>query len=705
MRKKVYSTCEMCTGRCPVMIEVEGGRVRHIWGNPHVSGGMHLCPRGAAGKALEYDEMERPRHPLIRDGERGSGTWRGVSWDEALDYVAEKLRGIKETYGARSIVLSDRGGPMSEFERTFIAAIGSPNYFNHHATCSNSVHNAHMSVAGHARNTVDYDYERCRYMVVSGRNLFESIKTGEAKAVIDMQENGGKMVYIDVRWNYTAAKADRFFIIRPGTDYALYLALINTVIQESLYDVEFVSRWVVGLEELKRFVIPYTPDWAEKETGIPAREIVRIAYEAAEAKPSVIFHPGWMTAWRSNDYYLRRAMYALNALMGSYEAPGGIYINKKPEDVGVKIRTLIGNVPKSKGERFDGVGTKYPHLSDQWGLAQMLPYAILNEDPYPIKAYIVMRHDPLASLPDPEAFKEALKKLDLIVSVDINYSETGWFSDVILPECTYLERTDHIYVRSGSGLNPQLTLIRKAVEPRFDSKPRSYIFKALADRMGVGQYFPYDTPEELAAWQLEGTGYTLADFDATGVITLAKDDLWFDRKEGLRFNTPSKKIELISEKLQKNGIPSFVPYTRPEKPAEGHFWLVTSKVAVHTQGRTTSNIPILNEIVSENHLWINTEEARKLGIGDGDEVEVSAEGVTERIKAKLTDFIHPEAVFMLHGFGDTVPLRTRSYRKGASDIRLQKGLLKPATGGNCPLGECIVSVKPGASHVSGEVTR
>ncbi len=693
MRKKVYSTCEMCTGRCAVMVEVEDGEVKHVWGNPHVNGGTHLCPRGAAAKALEYDDSERPQYPMIRAGERGSGKWRRASWDEALDYVADKLKAVIEKYGAPSLVLSDRGGPMSEFERTFIAAIGSPNYFNHHATCSNSVHNAHMSIAGHARNTVDYDYENCKYMVVCGRNIYESIKTTEAKAVMDMQEAGGQIIYIDVRWNYTAAKADRFFIIRPGTDYALYLALINEVIKEKLYDAEFVNRWVAGMEELKKFVLPYTPEWAEGETGIPAREIVRIAHEASEAKPSVIFHPGWMSAWQSNDYYLRRAMYALNALMGSYEAKGGIYINKKPADVGFKMKSLITNVPKPKGERFDGVGTKYPHLSDQWGLAQMLPHAILNEDPYPVKAYIVMRHDPLASLPDPDAMREAFKKLDLLVSVDINYSETAWFSDVILPESTYLERTDHIYVRSGSGLKPQLTLIRKAVEPRFDTKGRGEIFKLLADRMGVGQYFPYTTPEELAAWQLEGTGYTIEDFDATGVIDLAKEPIWFDRKDGLKFNTPSGKIEIISEKLEKNGIPSLIPYESPAKPPEGGFRLVTSKVAIHTQGRTTSNIPILNEIVPENYLWIHTAEAGRLGIKDGDEVEVSVDGVTERIKAQLTDFIHPEAVFMVHGFGDTVPLRTRSYRKGASDIRLQKGLLKVAVGGNCPLTECIVTVK------------
>lgn len=692
MKKVVYSTCEMCTGRCPLMIDVEDGVVKHVWGNPHVQGGQHLCPRGAASKALLYDD-ERPQYPMIRDGERGSGKWRRATWDEAYDYITDKLKATIKTYGARSVVMSDRGGPMSEFERTFLAALGSPNYFNHHATCSNSVHNAHMSIAGHARNSVDYDYPNCKYMVLFGRNIYESIKTTEAKMVADMQENGGKMICVDVRWNYTAAKSDRFFIIRPGTDYALTLALIHQIIKDNLYNAEFVGRWVTGFEEVKRFTIPYTPEWAEKETGIPEVEIIRIAHEASAAKPAVIFHPGWMTAWFSNDYYLRRAIYTLNALMGSYEVKGGIYMNKKPNEVGLKYKTLIGNVPKAKGERFDGVGTKFPHLSDQWGLAQMLPHAILSEDPYPIKAYIVMRHDPMASLPDPDLTREALSKLDLLVSIDVNYSETGWFSDVILPESTFLERTDHVYVRSGSGLKPHLTLIRKAVEPRFDTRGRGEIFKALADRMGVGQYFPYNSPEELVAWQLEGTGYTIKDFDATGVIEPSKNEIWYNQENGLKFNTPSGKVEIISSMLEKNNIPSFIPYESPAKPAEGTYRLVTSKVAVHTQGRTTANIGILNELYSENDLWINTNEAKKLGISNGDMVEVSVEGYAKNIKAKLTDFIHPEAIFMVHGFGDTVPLRTRSFNKGVSDIRLQRGLLKAPVGGNCPLTECVVTVR------------
>ncbi|MBF0317806.1 MAG: molybdopterin-dependent oxidoreductase [Nitrospirae bacterium] len=689
--KTIYSMCGMCTVRCPIAVEVKDGSIKHIWGNPHLLGGFNLCARGAAGKAFEYDD-ERPQYPMLRVGNRGSGQWKRVSWQEALDYIATRLNEIKHQYGPQAICLSDRGGPHTDFQKTFIASIGSPNYFNHHASCSNSVHNAHISIAGHARNTVSYDYKHCKYLVLYGRNLFESLGTTEAKDVIDMIAAGGRMIYIDVRYNYTAAKAARFFLIRPATDYALNLALINVIVNEGLYDRDFVARWVIGLDELKRFVAPYTPQWAQGETEINAAEITTMAYEAAKASPAVLFHPGWMTAWGSNDFYLRRTIYTLNALLGNYEARGGIIINKTPADVGVRLKSLLAEVPRPVGERFDGCGTIHKHLGAQWGLGQLLPEAILGETPYPIKAYIAMRHDPLASMPDPEAFKTALDRLDLLVSIDVNYSETAWYSDCILPECTFLERTDHVIAQNG--LKPRLLLRRQAVKPRFDSRPRWYIFRELAHKMGVGQYFPYDSIEELIAWQLEGTGFTIEDFDHTGCIELSDQPLWFDRANGLRFNTPSGRLEIISPTLEGASIASFIPFERAEAIPAGLFRLVTSKVAVHTQGRTTSNIAILNELVAESRLWINTGRARELGVADGDEVEVSVEGFSRRITARLTDLIHVEVVFMLHGFGDSVAVRTRSFNRGVSDVRLQKGLLKLTVGGNCPLTECFVAVRP-----------
>lgn len=691
-RKKVFSVCATCSVRCPVEVDVENGAVKHIWGNPHLMGGRFLCPRGAAQKATQADS-ERVRYPLIRDGERGSGKWRRVNWEEALDYVANGLKTVIQRYGGESVVLGDRGGPFNDLHKAFVKAIGSPNYFNQHATCSNSVHNAHNGMAGQRRNTVTYDYKNCKYAVLCSRNIFESIGTKEAKDFMDALQRGMKFTYTDVRWNYTAAKADRFFLLRPGTDYAFNLGLIHVIVREKLYDEEFVDSWIVGMRELEAFIEPYTPEWAEKETTIPAREIVSVAHELADAKPAVILHQGWMSARDENDYYMRRSIYILYGLLGAYEAPGGLLFNKNETHCGFKpLRKLVQLPPSVNKKRFDGIGWKYKHLSPDYGLGQMLPYAIRNEDPYPVKAFICYRFDPLSAFPDPEAFMEGLMKLDLLVSVDMNYSHTAWVSDVILPESMYLERTDPVMVKGGP--RPALWIRRQAVEPKYDTKPKWWIIKQLAERMGVGRYFPYDSIEELISWQLQDMGFQLSDFDETGFIELTSKPIIFDRKTGLSegFKTPSKKLEFVSSVLEENGIPSFPPYETPKPPPDGHYRLITGKIATHTQGTTLNNI-YLNEIQSENKLWINSSEAGKLGIEDGDLVEISGDGVIQTARAAISEYVHPEVVYTLHGYGREIPLQTRSYRKGMRDNTFMKGLLKVSIGGNCPIADCFVRIK------------
>jgi thiosulfate reductase/polysulfide reductase chain A len=293
-------------------------------------------------------------------------------------------------------------------------------------------------------------------------------------------------------------------------------------------------------------------------------------------------------------------------------------------------------------------------------------------------------------LPDPEAFKKALDELDLLLSIDVNWSEIGWDADVVLPEATYLERTDNIIVRKG--LKPKLALRKQAVEPLYDSKPRWWIFKALADRLGFGEHFPYETIDDHLAWQLAETGFRPEDFKATGEIALSHEEVWFDRADGLKFGTPSGKIELTSSLLEESNIPSWIPYESPPSLSENEFRLITGKTALHTQGRTTANNPLLNEIIGENKVLMHTKRAKQLGVETGDQVELSVPGYTATGPVKVTEFIHPEVVYMLHGFGDTVPLRTRSCGKGFSDARLAQGKLKAGVGGNCPLTDTVVTI-------------
>ena len=294
------------------------------------------------------------------------------------------------------------------------------------------------------------------------------------------------------------------------------------------------------------------------------------------------------------------------------------------------------------------VDADMPNKSLGTGHIVNLYKAIKTGEPYPIKAFFAYRYDPMASLPDPEAQKKVLDNLDLLVSIDVNYSETGWYSDVILPEATYLERSNIIATQKGP--KPGFIMRRQAIPPRYDSKPAWEVFTLIVERMGVGQYFPYKSIEDIWHYQLESTGVKIEDFNAKGSVGLSKDPILMGRND-LKFKTPSGKIEFVSQTLTKNKFDSFKAYVTPKKPEKGAFRLTFGRSGVHAHAQSQNNI-YLNELMSENVLWINEKEAKELGIKDGDTVEVSSNGYSGKIKAKVTPLIHPEAVFMLHGFGE-----------------------------------------------------
>lgn len=690
-KKQIFSICGMCTVRCPIQVEVVDGRCTAIQGNPHAAGiDGAICARGGAGLALLNDE-ERPRYPLIRTGERGEGKWRRASWDEALDYVAEKLKSVTDSHGSRSILFSDRGGPFRDLHQAFVRGLGSPNYCNHDASCARNVQHAALSLFGFGRKDVVYDFKNARHVVLQTRNIFESINVKEVNDLLEGMEKGCKLSVIDIRATNTSAKADRFFLVRPGSDYAFNLAVIHVLLEENLYDFDFAAAWIQDMEELRRFALPYTPEWAEKETGIAAADIAAFARELAKAKPAVVWHPGWMTARYKDSFYVCRSIYIINALLGAYGAKGGLPFANKPGDVGRKgLKSLAGLFDKPTEKRADGVGWRYPHFDAGPGLLHLAFKAIESEDPYPVKAYIAYRHDPLMAMPDPDSLKKIFQKLDLLVSVTFSWSDTSWFSDVVLPLSTYLER-DSI-IGSKNGLKPYFFVRKKAVSPRFDSKADWEIISGLAKRLGLGP-LSYESIEDIWKYQLEGTGVTIEDFDATGMVQLAQSPL-YRKEEDFKFKNPSGKIEIISQKLEAYGLPSLKPYEPPAAPEEGIFRIAFGRSPVHTQGHTVNNT-LLNEQMPENVLWLNKAIAEKMRISDGEEVEVSSTGYSARIKVKLTEFVHPEAAFMVHGFGHNLSVETRAFGKGVSDNSLMPGGLEiwdPA-GGGVAMQEHFVKVK------------
>lgn len=676
-KEYVNSICGMCSVRCPITVEVVDGKAVYIEGAKSLKGS--LCPRGAAGTALSYDE-DRPQYPMIRTGERGEGKWKQVSWDEALDYVADKLKAIQAEYGKDAVLFSDRGGPFRDFYRAFLRGIGTCNYNNHDSACARNVNNAALSVFGFGRKGVSYDFGNCKHIILQQRNIMEAINVAEVNNVLNAMDKGAKLSVIDIRANVPATKADNFFMIRPGTDYGFNLAVINVLINEELYDKKFVADWFEGFDTLKEFVQQYTPEWAEKETGVPAESIRDFCRQLAEAAPSVIWHPGWMTARYGDSFWMTRTIYIINALLGAIGAKGGLPFMGKPGDVGAKgLKSFMELYPKPEGKRVDGVGWQEgrKHYDAGPGLVNLAYEAIVEQKPYPVKAYIAQRHDPLMAFPDTADVKKMWDNLDLLVAVTFSWSDTAWYSDVVLPISPYLERDDHIMTKNGP--KPSFVMRKRAMEPIYDTKAIWEIYAGLAKRFGLDE-IAFDKVEDIWNFQLDGTGYTIDDFAATGSVSLASEPV---RKpvNDKSFKTPSGKIQMIDAKLEADGYPSLLPYKSPELPPEDKFRITFGRCALHTQGHTVNN-SLLFEQMPENTLWINTAKAAKLGIANDEYVTVSNEGYSAPIRAYVTDFIHPDAVFMVHGFGHTLPCESRAKGKGAADNELMpKGIKKWDKGG------------------------
>ena len=320
--------------------------------------------------------------------------------------------------------------------------------------------------------------------------------------------------------------------------------------------------------------------------------------------------------------------------MGNIEIPGGIILGKSPEFYGRKsLNQLTSRVNKIEEPRVDGAGTTRPQWDPKIGMLHQAFAAMETGQPYGIGAYFAYRHDPLTGMPDPEATKHALDKLKFLVSIDVRYSETGWFSDVILPESTYLERAN--ILGQINGPVPVFTMRDQAIAPRFDSRPAWWIFREILRRMGLKEVLDFETIEELWNYQLDGTGVTVAEMREEGFAALSDSPKMIPREE-LKFPTPSGKIEIESTILKKAGLQSLPPYTAKEAPHGDKFYLLFGRTATLAHGQSLNN-PVLNEISPKQVLWIHPDRAGQLGISDGDEVEINGGGsYTGRMKALVT---------------------------------------------------------------------
>jgi thiosulfate reductase/polysulfide reductase chain A len=674
--KKIPTFCDICFWKCGAIAYVKDGELWKIEGHPEdpLSKGR-LCPRGTGGIGTVTDP-DRLRSPLIRTKARGKEEWKEVTWDEAFDYIAEKMNKIKANYGPEAVALFAHGIGGNFIKHT-MNAWGTQNFAApSFAQCRGPRDVGFELTFGEAIGSPERtDIENSKCLVLIGSHLGENMHNSQVQEFAEAIEKDAVVIVADPRFSVAASKAKYYLPIKPGTDIALLLAWMNVIVKEKLYDFDYVTKYGFGFEQFAAEINQYTPEWAYPETGIDP-DLIRItAREMSKNKPATLIHPGRHTSWYGDDAQRARAVALLNALMGSWGRKGGFFFPTKYSVPAYPYPAY----PEPKKPKVDNPNNKYPFASEE--ITTGIRNATITGNPYPIKGWFVYATNLINALPNQDETIKAIQNLDLLVVVDVIPSEIAGYADVVLPESVYLERYDDLH---SSPFKEQFLDIRQpVVESPNDQKPNWWIAKKLADRLGVGNYFPWKNIEEYLDFRLQKIGTNLETLKKKGVIHGKKAPIYFEEGIEPKFNTPSGKIEFYSTQLQAAGFDPVPKYKKQEAPPPGYFRLLFGRSPVHSFSRTQSN-RLLMDMMNENEIWVNTDIANQYGLKNAQHIKLRNQDgiVSNKIKVKVTDRIRTDCVYMVHGFGHNSRMLKGAYGKGANDSQLiTKYVTDPLMGG------------------------
>lgn len=686
--KAGYSYCNSCASRCGYTVYKRDGRVGRIIADenhPFCEG--TLCGRGYAFPEMAYSE-DRLTDPMKKNE---NGEFEAISWEQAYEEIGEKIKRIIADYGPEAFAYFEDSKPMGKFYgRRFVNALGSPNVFTHSGACN-------MSKVAGIIQTIGYsdflsDVANSKMVMFIGRSYADGIQPRALHELQKAKANGCKIVSVDPRRNNTGSLfADEWLPINPGTDLALLLAMSNVLITEGRYNAEFVEQNAYGFEEWAEAIKDNTPEWAEAITGIEASTIKRLALELADAAPAASVECGWrgaMGCQYKNSGETERAIVLFNSLLANWNQPGGVLLLRS-----------VATLPLTDPKFASLPAAKMPPAgTDLYPLAP----AVMGSNAYgaqmcmegKLKGAVSCANNMAAGYQNPSYIREALGKLELLVHIDIVWSEMCKLADYVLPDVTYLERLE---------LPSPLTsikggiMIRDAVIDRVhpNTRPVSQIFTELAEASGIGEHFQF-TAEEVADAQLQTIGLTLEQVRAEGLHMIPGREAPYGVPPV--WNTPTKKIQFRSEAVAKAGlspVPVWVePEVMPDSERDDEFRLIGGKQPIHTHS-TTADIKSLMAITKKyglDSVWMNAGRAKKLGIEDGDEVIVYNDNYEGKTRVKVTERINPTALFLATHYGCQMPERHTAYGVGLRNMDFVSFNIEPGYGSSMTQ-EAVVRVK------------
>lgn len=648
----IHSACFSCNTTCEVLIfkDKRSGKVLKVEGDPDspVTKGV-LCAKGLAAKDLLYNP-NRLKYPMKRVGRRGEGKWEKISWDEALTITAETLKDFKNRYGPQGIAFLE--GTRRGWSRVFSRLANAFGAVNHGAAgwaqClwprlvdSNFTFGApYMETA---------DYENTNLILVWGANPPNTWPVIAAN-IMDARQRGAKLMVVDPYLSETAAKADLWLQLRPGTDTALALSMLHVILESNLYDSDFVNNWTAGFEELKMHVKSYTPEWGERITRVPAELIIKAARLYAAVKPACIFRCVALDQLH-DSVQACRAVSLLAAVTGNIGIPGGNVLPSNRGEISQNTHDFILHdlIDPEKIVMRSGYD-KYPLLC---GKPSPVPSAhmptlwdtMATGQPYPIKAALIFGSNAVVSYSNSNRVIEALNNLDFLVVADLFMTPTAELADIVLPASSWLERDNVI---SSFQTSPTYTVVQQKAAEVPEARSDVDIICALAEKLGLQQYF-WKNAEDMYDYLLKPTGLTLRELKQKVRIYAPLSYREYLKKG---FRTPSGKVELYSSQLEKYNCAPLPVYEEPfESPvsnpqlARKYPYILTTggrfSVFRHTENRQN---PILREICPRPRIFIHPETANANGIQNDDYIIVETKTGFAGGYAFLTEGLHPDVI-------------------------------------------------------------